>query len=279
MSQKIRKIIVSVLTLAMLLSVVGGAFQVTAFDYTSSRPLPHTGAVWKAWRQGGGNWGSETIGTGTTATMAMAGCFITSMAMGAKSYGDYLTYPHYSNVTPLTTLEVFKEVGAVLPSGDFVRTKTYLAFENLDYMGSVTGLTTLTTMTNSVASKLNDNSSDYLVVITFNGMHQVIADHVTSGVLYVYDPAIGAVTTLSAALNRSSAYSLSGYYYFEYYGYKRGDADHDGYVTSSDARLLLQFYAGSIPAFSIDTEKGDFDGDGEITSTDAQLILSNYAGN
>ncbi|MBO5797912.1 MAG: dockerin type I repeat-containing protein, partial [Clostridia bacterium] len=57
-----------------------------------------------------------------------------------------------------------------------------------------------------------------------------------------------------------------------------GDVDGDGGITSTDARLTLQFYAGKITENDLNTAVADVDGDGSITSTDARLILQYYAG-
>lgn len=70
-----------------------------------------------------------------------------------------------------------------------------------------------------------------------------------------------------------------------------GDVDLDGAITSTDARIVLQYYVGKFTAADIATlyvgvEGGeevfrilaDADEDGQITSTDARLILQYYAG-
>ena len=57
-----------------------------------------------------------------------------------------------------------------------------------------------------------------------------------------------------------------------------GDVDSDESITSTDARLTLQFYAGKIGEEDLDISVADVDGDGSITSTDARLILQKYAG-
>ena len=57
-----------------------------------------------------------------------------------------------------------------------------------------------------------------------------------------------------------------------------GDVDGDGQITSTDARLTLQFYAGKIGEDDLILAAADVDGDGTITSTDARLILQYYAG-
>ncbi|MBO5797910.1 MAG: discoidin domain-containing protein, partial [Clostridia bacterium] len=57
-----------------------------------------------------------------------------------------------------------------------------------------------------------------------------------------------------------------------------GDVDGDEAITSTDARLTLQYYAGKIGAEDLDLAVADVDGDGAITSTDARLILQYYAG-
>ncbi|MBO5797301.1 MAG: dockerin type I repeat-containing protein, partial [Clostridia bacterium] len=57
-----------------------------------------------------------------------------------------------------------------------------------------------------------------------------------------------------------------------------GDVDGDEQITSTDARLTLQFYAGKVSEEDLTVEAADVDGDGTITSTDARLILQLYAG-
>jgi hypothetical protein len=54
--------------------------------------------------------------------------------------------------------------------------------------------------------------------------------------------------------------------------------DGDGTITSTDARLTLQYYAGKIGDGDLDLSVADVDGDKAITSTDARLILQYYAG-
>ena len=50
----------------------------------------------------------------------------------------------------------------------------------------------------------------------------------------------------------------------------KGDADGDGKVTASDARLILRAATG---LEKLATEKGDLDGDGKITASDARDAL------
>ena len=57
-----------------------------------------------------------------------------------------------------------------------------------------------------------------------------------------------------------------------------GDVDGDGSITSTDARLVLQYYAKKITEADLDLSAADVDGDKAITSTDARLILQKYAG-
>ena len=57
-----------------------------------------------------------------------------------------------------------------------------------------------------------------------------------------------------------------------------GDVDGDEEITSTDARLTLQYYADKIDEEDLDVDVADVDGDEEITSTDARLILQLYAG-
>ena len=52
-----------------------------------------------------------------------------------------------------------------------------------------------------------------------------------------------------------------------------GDVDGDGKVTSTDARLTLQFGVDKIGEEDLDVSLADADGDGKVTSTDARLLL------
>lgn len=52
-----------------------------------------------------------------------------------------------------------------------------------------------------------------------------------------------------------------------------GDVDGDGAVTSTDARMLLQYSVGKIRQEDLLTDRGDADFDESITSTDARLVL------
>ena len=57
-----------------------------------------------------------------------------------------------------------------------------------------------------------------------------------------------------------------------------GDVDGDGSVTTTDARLTLQYAAGKIGGEALDLWAADVDGDGSVTTTDARLILQKAAG-
>lgn len=57
-----------------------------------------------------------------------------------------------------------------------------------------------------------------------------------------------------------------------------GDVNGDGRVDSTDARLVLQAYAGKTTLDADAAAAGDVDGDGKVTSADARLILQKYAG-
>ncbi len=56
-----------------------------------------------------------------------------------------------------------------------------------------------------------------------------------------------------------------------------GDVNGDNAVDSTDARLILQYYAKMIPADGLDLAAADVDGDGAVDSTDARLVLQYYA--
>ena len=57
-----------------------------------------------------------------------------------------------------------------------------------------------------------------------------------------------------------------------------GDVDGDGKVTSTDARLVLQYFVGSIGENDLMLEWANVDGEGEVTSTDARMILQYFVG-
>ena len=57
-----------------------------------------------------------------------------------------------------------------------------------------------------------------------------------------------------------------------------GDADGVDGITSTDARLVLQYCVGKIKAEDLYLEAADVDGNGEVTSTDARLILQYCVG-
>lgn len=258
------------------MSLVAFPYQVLAFDNSSSQHLPHTGATWKTWKQGDSRWGSITIGSGTTETMAGYGCVITSLSMGAKSYRALLAGTTSDTVTPKTVINKCKSVGAVTSSGAYVWGNTSKVLPNLTYSGKVEGLNTVSAMTNKVKEYLEKTDAEYMVMVCFNGQHYVMADYVSGGVLYVYDPAVGAVTTLETALARKSTYSLSGFFHFKYTGVMRGDVNENGNVDTTDARLILQ-YVDSMTLSGFNSAVADFDGDGYITETDANLTLANAA--
>ena len=62
-------------------------------------------------------------------------------------------------------------------------------------------------------------------------------------------------------------------------GFILGDADGDGKITSTDARLVLQLSVGKIHESDLAVPAAaDVDGDGSVTSTDARLILQYSVG-
>ncbi len=56
-----------------------------------------------------------------------------------------------------------------------------------------------------------------------------------------------------------------------------GDVNGDGKIDSTDARLILQYYAKKIGEGDLNTGMADVNGDGKVDSTDARLILQLYA--
>ncbi len=59
----------------------------------------------------------------------------------------------------------------------------------------------------------------------------------------------------------------------------KGDADGDGKITSTDARLALQLSVDKIKETDVaDSSALDVDRDGKVTSTDARLILQKSVG-
>ena len=85
----------------------------------------------------------------------------------------------------------------------------------------------------------------------------------------IADMTIGEDTSLTTAYidylylanSKSSTFGLTG------------DVDGDSKVTSTDARLVLQYYVKKVDASVLNTAVADVDGSGDVTSTDARLIL------
>lgn len=79
--------------------------------------------------------------------------------------------------------------------------------------------------------------------------------------------------------NSNRSIGTDWYAYMKQKGYivtglpKLGDVDGDGKVTTTDARLILQYAVGSISSYDLNISAADLDGDGEVTSTDARLAL------
>ena len=80
------------------------------------------------------------------------------------------------------------------------------------------------------------------------------------------------VALILAALLLTAALPVSALWVREPAGLP-GDADGDGKITSTDARMALQFSVGKLTADRLDTALADVDGDEDVTSTDARLIL------
>lgn len=57
-----------------------------------------------------------------------------------------------------------------------------------------------------------------------------------------------------------------------------GDANNDGNVSAIDARLVLQYAAGTIEYTEDDVKVCDTNGDGKITAVDARKVLQFAAG-
>lgn len=57
-----------------------------------------------------------------------------------------------------------------------------------------------------------------------------------------------------------------------------GDVDGSGDITSTDARLTLQYVVGKVAENDLDTALADVDKDGAITTTDARLMLQYAVG-
>lgn len=58
----------------------------------------------------------------------------------------------------------------------------------------------------------------------------------------------------------------------------KGDANDDGKITAVDARLILQYVAGSNTFSSSQLTYVDINGDGVVTAVDARVILQKVAG-
>lgn len=86
----------------------------------------------------------------------------------------------------------------------------------------------------------------------------------------------------NSLINPGSTHKITGQQvlraYWIYGEYRLGDVDHDGALTATDSRLILQYYNGKITAADLDVSLADYDQDGDITSTDARLVLQDYVG-
>ncbi len=281
MKTTVKRTLSILLTVSLLLCFTVVPLNTFAYGKRSHICLPHTGAAWKSWAQGGGTWANIPIGAGTTITMAQQGCVLTSIAMAAKSYGIKQQGMTTDSVTPKTFVEKCKQTGvdAVTSTGAYYwgRTNRVLKSTNGSSSWKVEGLTTVNAMTAKVKEYLEKTDGQYIVIVCFNGAHYVAADHVSGDTLYVFDPAVGAVTTLQTALNRKSSYSLSGFFYLKYTDIIRGDVDGSGIIDSTDARLVLQYVEGRIatlPYLSV----ADFNANGSVDAADVTLLLSHAAG-
>lgn len=58
----------------------------------------------------------------------------------------------------------------------------------------------------------------------------------------------------------------------------QGDVDSSGDITTTDARLILQYAVGKVTEADVNARLADVDGDGTITSTDARLALQHTVG-
>ena len=57
-----------------------------------------------------------------------------------------------------------------------------------------------------------------------------------------------------------------------------GDVNSDGNIDSTDARLTLQYFVGSVGAGDLNLNAADVNGDSSVDSTDARLILQYFVG-
>lgn len=58
----------------------------------------------------------------------------------------------------------------------------------------------------------------------------------------------------------------------------QGDVDSSGDITTTDARLMLQYAVGKVTEADVNTRLADVDGDGAVTTTDARLALQYTVG-
>ncbi len=97
---------------------------------------------------------------------------------------------------------------------------------------------------------------------------------------YAFAPEV-TITINGHTIKKES--SEKGYLFFSYtfenpeFVLNYGDVNGDGKVDSTDARLILQYYAKKISADALDLTLADVDGSGTVDSTDARLILQYYA--
>ena len=113
----------------------------------------------------------------------------------------------------------------------------------------------------------------YEVALRFNGV-PMIPENVTYNYLFWYIYGEGGFSFDDMKIYESGAEPEEAFEYGSSGGADPGDADGDGKITSTDARLALQIAVNKIDRSSVSKPAAlDVDGDGGVTSTDARLIL------
>lgn len=82
---------------------------------------------------------------------------------------------------------------------------------------------------------------------------------------------------LKTSLSKNSIIFLDKVELYEKETYQKGDVNHDGRITLSDANLIVNYYLGFDN--NIDYEAADVNGDGRVTIEDANIVVNMFLNN
>ena len=173
------------------------------------------------------------------------------------------------------------DVALIGPGGSAVDTFRLTVIENDGTVAveSVNLSQTALTMRENTSTTLTavvypTNAADQTVVWASSDPSVATVDE--NGKVMAVSPGIAQITAVAGGITATCTVTVTSLAFGG--GGLKGDVDGDGNITSTDARMTLQFYAGKIGEDKLNVALADVDSDGNITSTDARLILQYYAG-